>query len=133
MRRAFIPVLMTLAGCGQTIVWSQEYSVLDEDVWEAEEGDRYENQFFCQEGQSGTAIDDCESEQINGGTGVRKGEVCTRSVDYTDDAGVVYGGHVFVSTRIEGTCAEAGYAFLCDDASKLYGATEACDGLTPPE
>ena len=55
------------------------------------------------------------------------------TVDYTDDAGVVYGGHVFVSTRIEGTCAEAGYAFLCDDASKLYGATEACDGLTPPE
>ena len=89
MRRAFIPVLMTLAGCGQTIVWSQEYSVLDEDVWEAEEGDRYENQFFCQEGQSGTAIDDCESEQINGGTGVRKGEVCTRSVDRTDGRGRV--------------------------------------------
>lgn len=133
MRRSLVPALFSLAGCGQTIVWSQEYSVLDEDVWEAEEGDRYDNQFFCQEGQSGTAIDDCETESINGATGVRKGETCTREVVYADAAGAEYGGHVFVSTRVETTCAEAGYPYLCDESAALYGATEACDGLSLPE
>ena len=82
MRRALVPFLALLAGCGQTIVWSQEYTVLDEDVWEDEEGERYDNQFFCQEGQSGTTVDDCETEVLYGAKGVKKGEVCTREVAY---------------------------------------------------
>ncbi|MEC7948550.1 MAG: hypothetical protein VX265_13380 [Myxococcota bacterium] len=133
MRRTLVSVLAMLAGCGQTIVWSQEYRVLDEDVWEEEEGDRYDNQFFCQEGQSGTVVDECEREVVDAATGVRKGEVCVRDVAYVSDAGVEYGGHRYTFTRVESTCAEVGYAFLCDEAAKLYGATKACNGLAPPE
>lgn len=133
MRRALVPALVLLAGCGQTIVWSQEYTVLDEDVWEAELGDRYDNQFFCQEGQDGSTVDDCGTEVVYGGTGTKEGEVCTREVDYADDAGVHYGGHVFTFTRVESTCAESGYTFLCDEATKLYGASKDCSGLTLPE
>jgi len=132
MRRALIPALALFTGCGQTVVWSQEYTVLDEDAWEEALGERYDNQFFCQEGQDGSTVDDCASQAVYGAKGTRKGEVCTREVAYTTDDGLEYGGHVFTFTRVDSTCAEQGYTVLCDEAAKLYGASEDCGGLTPP-